>query len=480
MSLQDRYIEQCTAEEVLSVITDNLVQNPVSRTLVALNAMDPDIAEGKQNMAAAINTKYPSPVASANQSLNQMAKEVRTIAQNPIYIDGGKMYAAQLTGDGTLWDLYQVLNDMKNTFLQQPYGNNDFVYKCLIVAEYYKGNDSMQLRFADGYYTSDGVYYNEAQHLHPWNDANDGKANRWVCFLYKSEAPSITFDSNSTDISPRSMYIGGHIGTIAYQANGRLTELVSGIQETDKIDKLLINGYSQEWGFNTILRNVGALAESSTQNNGAFECPSKGTLIIEGLGNWSGQTGTGYNKMLIGARNATFIKISGKSFNGGNGRAIFDFKDVIELEFSELEEFDGGSKLFLLYYTSPISTSLQRLYMKNLKRSGIIMEKVSNCYCGNLIDVWVGALETNCNFNGWNASNIYNDPDKKAMLISNIVNHILARVSDRSETTFLNFTVGTNMCNAIKDELVEWPIGSGTQMTLYNAFQTKGWNLLGA
>jgi hypothetical protein len=46
MSLQDRYIEQCTAEEVLSVITDNLVQNPVNR---AMTKMDQVIAAVQAN-----------------------------------------------------------------------------------------------------------------------------------------------------------------------------------------------------------------------------------------------------------------------------------------------------------------------------------------------------------------------------------------------------------------------------------------------
>lgn len=468
MSLQDRYIEQCTAEEVLSVITDNLVQNPVSRTLIALNAMDPDIAEGKQNMAAAINTKYPSPVASANQSLNQMAKEVREIAQAPIYIDGGEMYAAQLTGDGTLWDLYQVLNDMKNTFLQQPYGNNDFVYKCLIVMEYYKGDASMQLRFADGYYTSDGAYYNETQHLHPWNDANDGKANRWVCFLYKSEAPSITFDSNSTDISPRSMYIGGHIGTIAYQANGRLTELVSGIQETDILDNFNTFDRAQEWNNTTIIRGV--------KNIGTInKLTQPKVVIIE-----TGETITSLGNSILTPTNAMSVRLSGvKSFVKGSAVNFSVIKDGT-FTICEIPDLINASSTYAIVYG--IRAEAQVLDMRSLTRQGNKIIELSGAYqsTANLMDVIVGAMESNIGINAWNPTNVLADTDKKATLISNIVNHILARVSDRSETTFLNFTVSTNMCNAIKDELVEWPIGSGTQMTLYNAFQTKGWNLLGA
>ena len=77
----------------------------------------------------------------------------------------------------------------------------------------------------------------------------------------------------------------------------------------------------------------------------------------------------------------------------------------------------------------------------------------------------------------WNPTNVLADAYKKAQLIDNIKNHILARVSDATGGTQLVFTVSTNMYNEISGETITW---NDQTMTLADAFLTKNWLLAGA
>ena len=94
----------------------------------------------------------------------------------------------------------------------------------------------------------------------------------------------------------------------------------------------------------------------------------------------------------------------------------------------------------------------------------------------NLILVEVGEMQTNLPFKTWNPTNVLADADKKAQLIENIKNYILAKVSDTTGGTQLVFTVSTNMYNAIANENIEW---QGETMTLADAFLTKNWLFAG-
>ena len=213
--------------------------------------------QGREALASAITAKgVPT---TADTPLAEMAENVGDIQQVTTTIDGGDMYATQLFGDGTLWNLYDVLAQMKSQWLGAGH------YAALIVCEYYKGYDSLLLQGADAYYTCDGDFYDYASPDHVWHDDNNGKMNRWVCFLYRDEGARL--DITNTDISPRSMYIGGHIGTIEYFVNGRLTELVCGIEETDVVDNFSGLTYSQSFAYKAILRNA-FIKKGSTLNNG--------------------------------------------------------------------------------------------------------------------------------------------------------------------------------------------------------------------
>lgn len=415
---------------------------PVAQAAEAYNT-------GKVQLAENITAKGVQ--ASATETLPELAEKVGSIAQTQTILEGGEIYAAQQFGDGALWNLYQVLADMKTRFM----GTGD--YAALIVCEYYKDYDSLVLQGADGYYTCDGDYYDYASPNHIWHDADNGKANRWVTFLYRDEGARL--DITNTAISPRSMYIGGHIGTIEYFVNGRLTDFVCGVEETDVVDNLNLGSYTQSFGFNTTIRNI--------KNISVLNLGNSGTAILE-LDSCSG---------FISAKKASFIvikKLSLFKFTLEPNAAI-----EIRLEDVETTMQTSGRPLF-----HDIYSACQIIYGPNIKNITSDHGDAYNARWGlsgatNLIDIWLGEVSgvNGIPFNYWNPTNVLADATKKARLIENIKNHILARISDRTGLTQLVFTVSTNMYNNIASEQIEW---QGETMSLADAFLTKNWLLAGA
>lgn len=402
---------------------------------------------GKTELAANITAKGVQ--ASATETLPELAQKVGIIAQTETILEGGEVMAAQQFGDGALWNLYQVLADMKTRFM----GTGD--YAALIVCEYYKGYDSLVLQGADGYYTCDGDYYDYASPTHVWHDADNGKMNRWVAFLYRDEGARL--DITNTAISPRSMYIGGHIGTIEYFVNGRLTELVCGVEETDVVDNFLPKNFTQAWEANVSLKNVGISGGQSADsglfaNQLLFYCDCGKSVSVA--------------RMDIRAQYIKFNSLEYLLIDDYNAR--FSIVNAIIAEFPQLK-WNG-----LRYSDFKASNNLMRLYCPNLIRTNSTI-LISNC--SNLIDVTVGEAVGNLNFQGWNPTNVLSDATKKAQLIENIKNHILARVSDATGGTQLVFTISTNMYNNIASEQIEW---QGETMSLADAFLTKNWLLAGA
>lgn len=254
MSLQDRHIEQCTAEEVVSAIVDRLVEQPVSRTLVALNAMDPDIAEGKQKVAQAITAKGVS--TQPTQALETMAANINSIRQETIEIDGGEMYAKQLFGSletPNYWNLYDVLAQLLSDGRLMQYGG-------ILLAEYYRGYDSLALYGAGvggAYVVSDKdengqfkMYTNDTTHV--WDTEFDGKGNRWVAYCFAEEYHN--FDITDTNTSPRSIFIGRKVGTINCLVQTRIAQIVA--PDGNELNQFSGGNFSHAFGASVCLRNI--------------------------------------------------------------------------------------------------------------------------------------------------------------------------------------------------------------------------------
>jgi hypothetical protein len=349
----DGVAQESTSQEILDKVRGIKGDNPNATNSAiydAINAISPDLVQGKERLATAITSKGVETTSA--DSLSQMAENVSGISQESYTIDGGEMYAKQQFGDGALWNLYQVLADMKTRFM----GTGD--YSALIVCEYDKTDDSLTLQGADGYYTCDGDYYDYASPIHIWHDYDNNKFNRWVAFLYSQE--SIALAISDTAISPRSMYIGGHISTIRYLIEDRLTEFVCGTEDTDVVDKIIF---------------------SKNRSN-----KMTGYAVIKGVQ---------YMECVDG-----FI------FTGNTSNlADFISADVISCN-KIVYQYYGTS--IVLPYLEKINTtdivcricpSLKYLRMPSLKISNVTNRFFFDRISTSIIDVEVGAMETNLRLN---------------------------------------------------------------------------------
>ena len=415
-----------------------------------INASMADAVAGKAAIAQAITDKGVTTLVGA--TLSDMAENIGDIQQRTVEVEDTAWYGQQIGAGGALWDLYAVLAEMKNRFLGAGQ------YGALIVCEYYKGYDSLVLQGADAYYTCDGDLYDYASPTHVWHDSDNGKLNRWVCFLYQQEGARL--DITNTAISPRSMYIGGHIGTIEYFVNGRLTSIVCGLEETDVVDNFITTNYTQEFLNNCILRNIKnfgseGLSVGSTLN-----------LIIDGLAD-----NIQFTKTYIGSA-AKYIMIGGAKTVTTN-MAYSYFLATSNAEIIEIQDLEIINPFYQALALN--GTGVKEIHIPSLEQLngayGLVNDRMQD-----LIDLEVGEMTTNLVVNNWFAGNILSDADKKAKLIDNIKNHILARVSDATGGAQLTFVVYTNMYNSISGEMIEW---QGEEMTLADAFLTKNWLLAG-
>lgn len=416
---------------------------------------------GKVELAE--NLEFKGVQASASETLPTLAAKVRDIAQTTTEIVGGEMYGAQLFGDANpaqspLWNLYDVLAEMKTRFMGAGQ------YAALIVCEYYKGYDSLQLQGADAYYTCDGDLYETSMPLHVWHDADNGRTNRWVCFLFATDGARLNI--TNTAISPRSMYIGGHIGTIEYFVNGRLTDLVCGVEDTDVVDNFLPNSYSQSFNRTAIIRNIKNISKFVVNNNG-------GTVIIDGLG----EVVQSNNASTINT-DATSLFVSAESITctAGYDAILLSNTDNVSVRINGNASIQNTIYGGLISLSGNYKTYLTEVIKADGFTGGRIINFGNNCNLTKLIDLEVGALKNNLSLALW-IPDYLDNAGKKAQLIENIKNHILARVSDATGGTQLVFTVSTNMYNAIASEQIEW---QGETMTLADAFLTKNWRLAGA
>lgn len=390
---------------------------------------------GKVQLADNITAKGVQ--ASATETLPELADKVSHIAHEYVTIDGGEQYETQMFG-GTgaaspIWNLYDVLAQMKNTYLDSP-------YKGIIVCEYYRIYDQLQLQGADAYYTCDGDFY-DYDALHTWHDYNNGKANRWICFMYKSESGVLNI--TDTSIAPLSIYIGGTIGEINQFVAGRLTDFVCGIEDRDRLLHFNNQGYSNPFSRTTILNGIEEFKIADGNNSPVAE----------------------NNNIVIFSSDVINIIVNSQK------NALTFGQNVIAVYLQSMQSFTEQHQ-----NAGPLTKSLIEIIdMRSLTTIKGKFRIGTNTT--RLIDVWVGEMVTMLNFSDWNPTNVLADANKKSQLIDNIKNHILARVSDATGGTQLVFTVSTNMYNNIASEQIEW---KGETMSLADAFLTKNWLLAGA
>ena len=230
---------------------------------------------GKTQLAAAITSKGVE--TSPTESYPEMAEKVNAISQEAYEINGGEMYAKQLFGSletPNYWNLYDILAQLLSDGRLVQYGG-------ILLAEYYKGYDSLALAEAGAggaYVVSDkdenGQFkmYTEDT-THTWATEDDGKGNRWVAYCFADEYHN--FQITDTNTSPRSIFIGRKVGTITSLVNGRISQIVC--PDGNEYTKFNPGTYTQNWDKRVVLRGIKNQSGYLIYNAGNIE-----SMYIEG------------------------------------------------------------------------------------------------------------------------------------------------------------------------------------------------------
>lgn len=208
---------------------------------------------GKVQLAQAISSKGVE--TSSTESYPEMAEKVNAISQETYQINGGEMYAKQLFGSletPNYWNLYEVLAQLLSDGRLVNYGG-------ILIAEYYKGYDSLALSGAGAggaYVVSDkdenGQFkmYTEDT-THTWATEFDGKGNRWVAYCFADEGHEFVIDN--TDTNPRSIFIGRKVGTIRSTVAGRVSQIV--VPDGNEAGSINLQ-HAMNWGKSVVIRNI--------------------------------------------------------------------------------------------------------------------------------------------------------------------------------------------------------------------------------
>lgn len=211
---------------------------------------------GKTELAANITAKGVQ--ASAAETLPELAEKVSAISQETYEINGGEMYAKQLFGVANndivpgYWNLYDIMAQLLSDGRLANYGG-------ILLAEYYKGYDSLALAGAGSggaYVVSDKdeqgnfIMYTKDT-THTWNDDLNDKGNRWVAYCFAEE--SHEFVISNTDTSPRSIHIGRHVGTIRSVVKGRVSDVV--VTDGNILDGF-VGDFEQDWSKHLVIKNI--------------------------------------------------------------------------------------------------------------------------------------------------------------------------------------------------------------------------------
>lgn len=519
----------------------------------SLIAVDADIFAGKQALATNISAKgIPTAVADA---LTTMATKVLQIPQQ--INTGISDFEQMIAPSPYMWNVYTVATDLMKQDLpayisSYMAGGNYVQYRAnnaFFVGEYYLGYDTLELTGADGYLTCDGDFYTISGEvgsrlvthtlpdgtveaypaesiIHTWHDSESGYINRWVAFLYLTNAYSFTNITSS--ICPRRVALCGTCLSFIVSGANRLTDVwVIGILEhfeggatgntwnTAQVVRNYqthSNGYfytsfsgvslvmpdlmaasspvlyncNVQYVYFPSLKTQDRIIVGSEANLSIFDAKSIEVLenrLIE-ITNISQGSPTLPNLSIINLNNLVESRANIIYSSGNKSQHLNSLK---EINLQKLETI--GAHLFDLRSYSGTSSdfdfsNLTALRMPSLKRCSTALFLFSETgttqynFRGfvNLIDVEVGEMETSLKFYSWLPTNVLSDTDKKTELVNNVKNHILANVSDRTGLTQLTFTVSTTLYNAIASENITW---QDQTMTLADAFLTKNWLLAG-
>lgn len=502
--------------------TNSKILEEVQNKLTPLEAVLTELNNGKEEMVDALKLKNVE--SSTNKTLSAIAKDIRSIAQKPLTIDGGEMYEKQLFGAVThktvnysqpnspTWNLYQVMANLLNDGRFITYGG-------IVLCEYSKDNPDIQLVGAGAggaYLTSDyDVYYKDT--IHTWHDYDDEKENRWVAYFLFNELIDFTIPSPS----PYRIHIGRKVGCIKSSVTGTTikdivctdgNEFSLDIAQTNACgDALVLNNLSKfdkplkAQFLNGCTRAMFDIKGELTSHITEITSSSLGlytkSIIFKNIGNVNIKTNNRAILELIQRTNAYFYT-SYISFPKGY-RLTYRLMNQFPSNTSKVLTIDGIEKLanHIIYnMNNSTNTTLEKIHMPDLEiiESGgciittnnsnqggvysvlksIVLPKLKEQRrsiasfpltgfpdaCKELIDVEVGAMETSFSFNNWKPSGVLADADKIVQLNKNIRDHIAAKVTDRNELEPLTATFSQELRDVLTEETEQ-------------AFRDKNWNV---
>lgn len=413
---------------------------------------------GKVQLAANITSKGVQ--ANATETLPELAEKVSAIIQESYTIDGDEMYAKQLFGSletSNYWNLYEVLTNLLSDGRLVSYGG-------ILLAEYYKGYDSLALSGAGAggaYVVSDkdenGQFkmYTEDT-THTWATEDDGKGNRWVAYCFADEYHD--FQITDTNTSPRSIFIGRKIGNVSSLVAGRCSQVV--IPDGNSLQNLNISDYDQNWGQSVVIRNLEdikntlvdytqvveklyvqaknpSIGGGSLYSFGRYKTDSMSCIIFEAEScTDSVAIVTSQNQNATPAIKNVYIKIENGAIN--IVKAIITRLNA-NLHLLDAESMTYGYSVYSDNYAYKIPVFLK--YKNNDRTKSVV-------FSGN---GWMKVEDLTLT-NGW--CKPLNISVLTALTEENIVNHIFNRLGYNSEQSPLTITLGaTNLAKLTAEEI---------------------------
>lgn len=466
--------------------------------------------QGRTELAQAISLKGVQ--TASTDSLQTMAEKVGQIAQTPIVYNDGEIYAKQICGEGSQWDLYTKTADIWNTYRNE--------YGAIMMALYFKGYASIDLdtAAADSYITSDGCYYhylngnwvkekngtievvtldNTTIH-HYWDDDDDGYMDRFVAYMFYSAGRDYTVPS--TNLCPRAIFYAGVLGTINCTVAGRIREIVK-IGEESYFQGVNFTN-TQQWGqvlnirgskkhtIGNVIYNSNTVAlyydeveeisspliggsDSSTAELYSIYLASKGKILQGGKIN-TNKVAKNIATLYCCVKSVTHgsENYSGAIFTCAKDNAIMNFPYITEFVRDSVVSIQGeilytgiGGRVIAPLLTriqkgngiitasnngSPTDCKVKEIYTPSFISGGILATSY-NTY-SSLIDLWVGEYVGNLNLSSWTATGLTSAEDI-ATLNANIRNHIAARLADGNSTQTITF--GANLFNNLEQATID-------------------------
>ena len=495
----------------------------------SLIAVDADIFAGKQALATNISAKgVPTSVSDA---LATMATKVLQIPQQ--LNTGISEFEQMIAPSPYMWNVYTVATDlMKDTlpnyipsYMSGGIYTQYRAYNAFFVGEYYLGYDTLELEGAEGYLTCDGHFYTITGEVgsrvvthtlpdgtvetyaaetivHTWADGASGYCNRWVGFFYLTNAYSFT--NTTSEICPRRVALCGDclsfiisgvsrivdiwvIGTLGHFEGGSGGGAWNPSQSVENYKEHTSGVFFPRVSLLSLIMpdleslsaGLFSIATSAGQNFYAdyLSLPNLKTLTTRALYflNQNSRPPVYILLQSLQTLSVPIITLNDQISNAamsGNMTVVANSLEVLNI--TGVGGGYSGATGILNAYNNCLRGSI-RIILKSLKRitRGYIIREYGtyrNNFTG-VIDIEVGAMETNLDIRGWHNTTVSQE------LLNNIRDHILAKVSDRTDLSQLTFTVGSDMFSAISGENIEW---QGQTMTLADAFLTKNWLLAGA